>query len=103
MVVPFFVENRNGYISLNLMSKELVMNIQAKKLELVDLILKTEKPALLELISQILKQEKEEDWWDELPDSVQESIDIALEQADRGKTIPNEVVLQETKAKYGLK
>jgi hypothetical protein len=79
------------------------MNIQAKKLELVDLILKTEKPALLEKISQILKQEKGEEWWDELPDSVKESIDIGLEQVNNGDGISNEIVLNEMKAKYGLK
>jgi thiamine pyrophosphate-dependent acetolactate synthase large subunit-like protein len=79
------------------------MNIQAKKLELVDLILKTEEVSLLEKVSKILKQEKEEDWWDELPDSVKESIEIGLEQAEKGETIPHKNVLNEIKAKYGLK
>lgn len=79
------------------------MNIQTKKLELVDLILKTDKPALLEMVSKILKQEKAEDWWDELPDSVKESIDIGIEQSEKGETVPHAMVMEEMKAKYGVK
>ena len=78
------------------------MNIQAKKLELVQLILKTDRPNVLEKVSQLLKQERETDWWDELPLSVQKSIDEAIEQADRGETIPHEEVMKEVKLKYGL-
>ena len=44
------------------------MNIQTKKLELVQLILNTDRPALLEKVSELLKQEKESDWWDEIPE-----------------------------------
>ena len=47
-----------------------VMNLQARKLELVQLILNTDRPDILERVSQILKQENETDWWDELPISV---------------------------------
>ncbi len=70
------------------------MNVQAKKLELVQLILNTNRLTLLDKISQMLKQEKEADWWDEIPESVQESIDISLEQADRGVTIPHSEVMK---------
>jgi len=79
------------------------MNLQARKLELVQLILNIDQPNLLDKISQLLKQEKEADWWDEIPESVQESIQISLEQADRGETIPHEEAMKEIKAKYGLK
>lgn len=78
------------------------MNVQAKKLELVQLILNTNRPTLLEKISQLLKQEKEADWWGEIPESVQESIEIALGQADRGETIPHSEVMNEVRAKHGL-
>ncbi|MDA3893839.1 MAG: hypothetical protein PF517_19430 [Salinivirgaceae bacterium] len=73
-----------------------------KKLELVQLILNTNKPTLLEKISQLLKQEKEADWWDEIPESVQESIEIAIGQANRDEKIPHSAVLKEARAKYGL-
>ena len=56
------------------------MNVQAKKLELVQLILNTDRPSILDKIGKILKQEKEIDWWDELPETVKESIDISIKQ-----------------------
>lgn len=77
-----------------------VMNVQTKKLELVQLILNTDRPALLDKVSQLLKQEKEGDWWEEIPETVQESIDIALKQADNGELIPHQEVMKEARAKY---
>jgi predicted transcriptional regulator len=68
------------------------MNLQAKKLELVELIIKTEKPTLLKKVEEIFKKEKAVDWWDE----------ISLAEADRGKLIPHEEVMKEVKAKYKL-
>jgi hypothetical protein len=79
-----------------------IMNVQAKKLELVQLILNTNRPGLLDKVSHLLKQEKETDWWDEIPETVRESIGIAIEQAGRGETIPHEDIMKETRAKYGL-
>lgn len=78
------------------------MNVQAKKLELVQLILNTDRPVLLDKISRILKQEKDADWWDEIPKSVQDSIETALGQAERGETIPHSEVMAEVRAKYKL-
>ncbi|MCW3807031.1 hypothetical protein OM074_15445 [Marinilabiliaceae bacterium D04] len=78
------------------------MNLQAKKLELVQLILNTDRLSLLDKVSSLLSQEKEADWWDELPLSVQQSIDESIEQSDRGETIPHEEVMKEVKLKYGL-
>ncbi len=78
------------------------MNIQAKKLEIVQLILKTDKPTLLDLISRILKQENITDWWDDLPEPVQRSIEQALEQAERGEIIPHEEVMEKIRKKYAL-
>ncbi len=76
------------------------MNVQTKKLELVQLILNTNRPALLEKVSMLLKQENESDWWDEIPESVQESIETSMEQADNGETIPHHNVMQEAREKY---
>ncbi len=78
------------------------MDLQAKKLELVQLILNTDRPSLLEKVSQLLKQEKEADWWDELPISVQKDIDEAIAEANKGETIPHEEVMKEVRSKYGL-
>jgi len=70
------------------------MNLQAMKLELVQMILNTDQPNLLEKVSQILKQEKETDWWVELPLSVQESVKKGMEQAKRGETRPHSEVMK---------
>ncbi|TCO10506.1 hypothetical protein [Natronoflexus pectinivorans] len=70
------------------------MDVQAKKLELVQMILNTDRPNLLEKVSQILKQENEADWWDELPFSVQESVKKGMEQAKRGETRAHSEVMK---------
>ncbi len=70
------------------------MNLQARKLELVQLILNTDRPNLLEKVRQILKQEKEADWWDELPLSVQESVKRGMEQAKKGETRSHSEVMK---------
>ena len=78
------------------------MNLQARKLELVQMILNTDQPNLLEKVSQILKQEKEADWWDELPISVQQAIEVGIKEADRGETTPHEEVMKEARLRYGI-
>ena len=65
------------------------MNLQAKKLELVQLILNTEKPVILQKVEELLKKEKTIDWWDELSEAEQHAIEKGLEEADRGELIPH--------------
>ena len=48
------------------------MDIPALKLDLVQKILNTENPALLFKIVAIFQKEVEKDWWDQLPQEVQE-------------------------------
>lgn len=78
------------------------MNLQARKLELVQMILNTDRPSLLEKVSKILKQEQDADWWDELPISVQQAIEAGNKEADRGGTIPHEEVMKEVRSRYGI-
>ncbi len=78
------------------------MNIQSKKLELVQLILNTEKPAILEKIEDILKKGKSSDWWDEISEAERKSIEMGISEADNGKLIPHEEVMKQVKAKYKL-
>lgn len=68
------------------------MNIQAKKLELFDLILRTDKMPVLEKISTILKEEG--DWRKDIPDEVVASVEKGLEQAKSGDTISNDEVMK---------
>jgi len=68
------------------------MNIAAKKIELVRMILNTEKPAVLAKIADILKQE-ELDWREGLPEEVIESVERGLEQAKAGNTVSHDDVM----------
>jgi predicted transcriptional regulator len=69
------------------------MNIQAKKIELVRLILNTEKPAILEKVAKIFQQE-ETDWREGLPSEVIESVERGLQQSKAGKTVSHEQVME---------
>lgn len=69
------------------------MNIQAKKLELVRLILNTEKPAILEKVAKIFQQE-ETDWREGLPSDVIESVERGLHQSKTGQTVSHDQVME---------
>ena len=69
------------------------MNIQAKKLELVQMILNNDKPAVLEKIARILESE-ESDWRDGLPAEIIESVERGILQSRSGNTISHEQVLE---------
>lgn len=79
------------------------MNLQAKKLELVQLIINTKKPLTLKKVEEVLKMEKESDWWNEISDAERQYIKKGLAEADRGELIAHEDVMKEIKAKYKLK
>ena len=72
------------------------MNLQAKKLEIVQLILNTEKPSLLKKVEDLFKKEQVTDWWDTISDEERAEIEQGLAEVDRGEVIPHEEVM----AKY---
>ena len=74
------------------------MNLQAKKLELVRLIINTEKPSVLKKVEDVFKTEP--DWWDEISDEERKAIEQGLAEADRGELIPHEDVMKEVKSRY---
>ena len=78
------------------------MNLKAKKLELVQMILKTEKPAVLAKVEAVFKKEKGADWWDEISEGEKKAIKESLAEADNGKLIPHIEVMEEIRAKYKL-
>jgi hypothetical protein len=77
-----------------------IMNLQAKKLELVQLILNTEKPSILKKVEDVFK--KKADWWDEISEDERRSIEQGLAEADRGELIPHEQVMKELKSRYKI-
>lgn len=77
------------------------MNLQAKKLELVQLIINTRKPLTLKKVEEVLKRQ-ESDWWDEISEAERLSIKKGLAESERGELIPHEEVMKEVNAKYRL-
>lgn len=78
------------------------MDIQTLKLDLVAKILKTEKSSLLMHIEKLFEKENDQDWWDQLPVEVQQSILEGVEDVSQGKTYSQDQVVREAKQKYGF-
>ncbi len=69
------------------------MDLQAQKIELAKMLLETENTSLLEEIKALfVKHEK--DFWEELPEHVQEGIKKSQLQAKEGILIPHEEVMK---------
>ncbi|MEQ1676498.1 MAG: hypothetical protein ABL876_07350 [Chitinophagaceae bacterium] len=52
---------------------------------------------VVKMVYSLLEADREDDWWDDLPKEVQNSIDKAIAQLDAGKGIPHEVVMKKYK------
>ncbi len=70
------------------------MNIETTKLELINLLLQTQKESLLAKLKIVFEEDPQEDWWNELPKEVQQEIEIGLEQANKGNLVNHETVMQ---------
>lgn len=68
------------------------MNIEATKLELVQLLLHTQKESILLKIKSIY--EEESDWWKDLSISEQEEIEEGLKQIENGEVVSHEEVMK---------
>lgn len=60
------------------------MNLETKKLELIQWLSTIDNPSIIEKILAIRDNEKE-DWWDDLSDLEKESIHKGIEDAKEGK------------------
>jgi predicted transcriptional regulator len=78
------------------------MDIQALKLDLVEKIIHTEKTSTLFKIKDLLQDEKADDWWEDLPVEVQESIFEGMQDIKDGKVFTHEEIISEAKQKYGF-
>ena len=72
------------------------MNIEATKLELMHLLLQTQKESLLAKLKKVFEEEQT-DWWDEMTREEQQEIKKGLLQADQGDTIAHEDVMKRFK------
>jgi hypothetical protein len=68
------------------------MNIETTKLELMQLLLKTQKVSLLTKIKKVFEEEQG-DWCEEMSMEEQQEIEIGLAQADKNDTISHETVM----------
>jgi len=69
------------------------MNIEATKLELMHLLLQTQKESLLKKLKTVFEEEQG-DWWNEMSKKEQEEIKTGLNQADKEDYIANETVMK---------
>ena len=69
------------------MSTEL--QIQNKKLELIQWLSTIEDLNFLEKISDLISREKKKDWWNEISDAEKQAIEKGIEQANVGKLNPH--------------
>ncbi|TNE81615.1 MAG: hypothetical protein EP332_03035 [Bacteroidetes bacterium] len=62
-----------------------------EKLELIQLIMDTKNEALLHQIRSLFNSyQVNDDFWDELPNEVQEAIETSLKQSELNQSIPHE-------------
>lgn len=70
------------------------MNIEAVKLELMQLLLNTNKESILLKIKRIY-QEESSDWWDELSAEEQREIEKSILEDDKGEITAHQTVMKQ--------
>jgi len=73
------------------------MDIQTEKLRLIELLLHTNKPSIIEQIKLIFQSEETQDIWEQLSTKQQTEIEQAFEEAKNGQTVPFESFIAEYK------
>ena len=73
------------------------MDIQTEKLKLIELLLHTNNPSIIERIKNIFQTEESQDIWEELTDEQQKEIENALKEVKNGQTVPFEDFLEKHK------
>lgn len=69
------------------------MNLEARKYQFIQELVKVEDVSILEKLELVLKA-NQNDWFDELSSSEQAEIQIGLEQADKGELTSHEDVMK---------
>ena len=64
------------------------LEIQNKKLELIQWLSTIEDLNFLEKISDLISREKKKDWWNEISDAEKEAIEKGIAQANAGNLNP---------------
>lgn len=75
------------------------MDIKAEKIELIKLLISVENESVLERIKAILTEDaftegsQASDWWDSMPEGVQQMVLAAEKEIEEGKGISHDKVL----------
>ena len=72
------------------------MNIESTKLELMHLLLQTQKESLLAKLKKVFEEEQT-DWWYDLSEQEQQDIEIGIAQADKGEYIEDQEAMKRFK------
>ena len=72
------------------------MNIEATKIELMHLLLQTQKESLLTKLKNVFEEEKT-DWWDDLSNKERKDIEVGLSQADNEEYINDKTAMNRFK------
>ncbi len=73
-----------------------VMNIESTKLELMHLLLQTQKESLLAKLKKVFEEEQT-DWWYDLSEKEQKDIETGIAQADKGEYIEDQEAMKRFK------
>ena len=82
-------------------SNRSTMDIQAIKLELMQLLLNTQKEEVLTRLKAVFEQERE-DFWDELSEEDQAAINEGLIQLDKGDYVSHQSVRKAVKDRFNF-
>ena len=78
------------------------MDLKTAKLELIHLMLKTEKIEVLQQIKKIFEENEQTDFWESLSTEDQEAIDEGLQQLDNKKFVSHGSVQKEIKSRFNF-
>lgn len=76
------------------MQKGLVMSIETTKLELMKLLLNTQKESVLEKIKDIFQKESSQDWWEEMNEEEHQDIELGLKEAQNDRVKSHQDVMK---------
>ncbi len=63
------------------------MDIRTEKLKLIELLLHTNNPSIIEKINSIFQSEETQDIWEELSTEQQSEINYAIDEVKNGETV----------------
>lgn len=73
------------------------MDIRAEKLKLIELLLHTDNPSIINKIKSIFQSEETQDIWEALSEEQQQEIDNAIQEVKKGQIVSFESVIQKYK------